>query len=257
MKKEQFYELLGDIDENAVEAAGKPPVKKLPFKRIIVSAAAVVCVGFFVAVGVLMINNNKPVVNPEKTTAATESTTTATQAAAVKPTDAPATEKPTENQESSDIQSSTVTDISDNSNSSESSEISENSESDNGEEKGDGVVAYDDVSIYYANDGKLYYDTVNLPLDPQEIFKVWKQKNDIGSEVILKGVRIDDNSYDVIEGRVGYHYVGDTFILNITVSENLTDYYSRTSEELLTESLKKTLSEYGNTEYEEINLILE
>ena len=45
--------------------------------------------------------------------------------------------------------------------------------------------------------------------------------------------------------------------MTITVSKNLSNYYSRTPEELLTDSLKRTLSEYGDSEYEEVNLILE
>ena len=50
--------------------------------------------------------------------------------------------------------------------------------------------------------------------------------------------------------------------MTITVSENLSDYYARSSEELLTDSLKRTLSEYdsgdeSNNKYEEVYLILD
>ena len=264
MKKEEFYELLGDIDESAVEAAGKAPIKQLPFKRIIVSAAAAVCVGLFVAVGILLINNNKPSVTPDlsavqSTTASTTAATQPTTAqATVAPTDAPTnppatqepTEKPTEKQENPDAPID--------SGKSENSEVSENSESDNGRERGDSEQAYGDVKIYYVKNGKLYYDTVRMALNPQEIFKVWKQKNNIGSEVELKEYRTENNAWsEEISSGVGYYHVGDTFYLFITVSENLSDYYSRSSEELLTDSLKRTLSKYGNSEYEEVNLILE
>ena len=255
MRKEEFYELLGDIDESAVESAGKAPVKKLPLRRIIVSAAAVMCVGLFVAVGVMLINNNKPAVTPDfsavQTT--TQSTTAATQPAAATtapPATAEPTEKPTEKQESQDAPID--------SGKSESHESSEVSESDNGSERGDSTQAYGDVKIYYVKDGRLYYDTVHMALDPQEIFKSWKQKNNIGSEVELKEYRTENNAWsEEISSGVGYYHVGDTFYLFITVSENLSDYYSRSSEELLTDSLKRTLSEYGDSEYEEVNLILE
>ena len=257
MKKEEFYELLGDIDESAVEAAGKAPIKQLPFKRIIVSAAAAVCVGLFVAVGVLLINNNKPAVTPDfsavQTT--TQGTTAATQPATVAATTAPLataepTEKPTEKQENPDAPID--------SGKSENYASSEVSEGDNGSERGDSTQAYGDVKIYYVKDGRLYYDTVRMALNAQEIFKSWKQKNNIGSEVELKEYRTENNAWsEEISSGVGYYHVGDTFYLFITVSENLSDYYSRSSEELLTDSLKRTLSEYGDSEYEEVNLILE
>lgn len=44
--------------------------------------------------------------------------------------------------------------------------------------------------------------------------------------------------------------------MTITVSKNLSNYYSRTPEELLTESLKKTMSEYDDMEFDEVTLVL-
>lgn len=63
MKKEQFYELLGDVDEKAVKAAENPPVKRTRYKWIKYGAAAVACIGLFVGVGVCYrhLNTNKMV----------------------------------------------------------------------------------------------------------------------------------------------------------------------------------------------------
>lgn len=254
MKKEELYELLGDIDDAAVEAAGKTPVKKTPLKLIITSAAAVVCVGLFVAVGVLLINNNKPAVTADITaTKSTESTTAAsTQATTAAPTLPPATEEPTE----PETQVQTAPAVPESSN-----DVSEPSESSNeGSDVGDGVEAkiYKNVDIYYVDNGRLSYETVYTRINPDEIFGLWKQKNGIGSEVVLKDWQIESNGWsEEISSGVGYYHVGDTFILHITVSNNLKNYYPRSSEELLTDSLKQTFSVYDDTEFEDVELVLE
>ena len=264
MKKEEFYELLGDIDDNAVEAAGNTPVKKPPLKLIITSAAAVICVGFIVSIGVMMLNNNQkpiesiPVATVEETTQSTTAATVAPTTA--KATEPAATEAPKPTEAPNPTEAPAVTESSD---TSESSETPENPDDNGDNPRGDGAQAYGDVRVYYVKNDKLYYDTSRLPLDPQEIFKDWKQKNNIGSEVVLKKVWIDSNSQQSVdENGVGHGTMGDTFYLTITVSKNLSNYYSRTPEELLTESLKKTLSEHGsdddsNNKYEEVYLILD
>lgn len=60
MKKEKFYELLGDIDENAVKAAEKSPVKRKKFNWLKYSAAAAACVGIFIGAGLLYEHSKLP-----------------------------------------------------------------------------------------------------------------------------------------------------------------------------------------------------
>ncbi|MCH5205138.1 MAG: hypothetical protein J1F03_10335 [Oscillospiraceae bacterium] len=52
MKKEQFYELLGDVDERAVKAAENPPVKKTRKLWIKIGAVAAACLAAFAGFGV-------------------------------------------------------------------------------------------------------------------------------------------------------------------------------------------------------------
>lgn len=52
MKKEQFYELLGDVDEMAVKAAETPPVRKARKLRLKIGAAAAACLAVIAGVGI-------------------------------------------------------------------------------------------------------------------------------------------------------------------------------------------------------------
>ena len=52
MKKEQFYELLGDVDESAVKAAEDPPVKKTKKRWIKYGAIAAACLVAVTGVGI-------------------------------------------------------------------------------------------------------------------------------------------------------------------------------------------------------------
>ncbi len=120
------------------------------------------------------------------------------------------------------------------------------------------ALAWDDISVYYVDGGKLSSITEYLPCSPQPIFEVWKEQNGIGDEVKLVKVRIESNAettYSEFEGEsVAEHKVGDYFILNITLSENIKTYYDRLDETLLLESLKKTLS-YNLLTYNEYHIL--
>ena len=61
MKKEQFYELLGDVDETAVKAAENPPATKSKKRWIKFGAIAAACLVAIAGVGIgLKISNSKP-----------------------------------------------------------------------------------------------------------------------------------------------------------------------------------------------------
>ncbi len=61
MKKELFYELLGDMDEEAIKAAETVPVKKPKWIGYVVSAAA--CIGLIVGIGIMYNHSINPVSN--------------------------------------------------------------------------------------------------------------------------------------------------------------------------------------------------
>ena len=184
MKKEQFYELLGDIDEEAVIAAEKSPVKKKYMRiKYIVSFAA--CFALILGIGSKLINRNKP--------------------------------------------------------SPESSNISEQ----------DIALENDNINIYYVNNNELINVSEYLPCSSEEVFKAWKKANNIGNEVELIKVEIKNNGIESYDSFTANYTVGDTFVMEVTVTKNLKNYYSVIPEDKLLESLQLTLTGYQNINFDE------
>ena len=66
MKKEQLYELLGDIDEETIKAAEKPPVKKTKSMWLGFGAAFAACLAAVIGVGIWYNNQQSPATNNNK-----------------------------------------------------------------------------------------------------------------------------------------------------------------------------------------------
>ena len=85
--------------------------------------------------------------------------------------------------------------------------------------------------------------------------------NNIGDEVKLLSVKIESNGIteeSVIDGRgVATYHVGTDLTLNLTITKNIENYYSRTSKSLLLGSLERTMYQSSEIKYGELNLILE
>ncbi|MCH5325004.1 MAG: hypothetical protein J1E39_07285 [Eubacterium sp.] len=117
----------------------------------------------------------------------------------------------------------------------------------------------DDVEVYYINDdGETVSEKIYLELDPDIIYEEWyrlnKVEEKVGDKVELLSVSIADNGWEEsTESTVAYH-PGDYFMLNIVVSNNIMEYGD--NYEQLTETLKTTMSEYHNIEFDEINVLL-
>lgn len=120
------------------------------------------------------------------------------------------------------------------------------------------VPAYDDIWIYYAQDGQMARAEEYCTLQPSSVFALWKEKNGIGDEVELIECRIDgdsatatveDNGEDTVS-----HEVGNHFILNVTVSKNIEAYYQPIGRELLLESLKQTMTGYSGLVFDACNI---
>lgn len=197
MKKEQFYELLNDIDETAIKAAEAPPAKKIAAKRHIFPAiAAAACLAVALGAVFMFAHRNN-------------------------------TEIPAESPYQEDYSNA------------------------------DTAIESDDIKIFYLDGDKIVSTTEYMECDPKIIFDSWKKHNGIGDEVKLIKVRIEDNGTDSTDDKTATHTVGDYFILNVTVSENLKSYYSSLSENKLLESLKLTLTGYSFIDFDEYNLIFE
>lgn len=58
MKKEQFYEILGEVNEKTVKAAEKPPVRQKKYKWVKYGVAAVACIAVFAGFGGWYMHSN-------------------------------------------------------------------------------------------------------------------------------------------------------------------------------------------------------
>jgi len=186
MKKEQFYELLGDIDEKNIKAAKQPISKKnhIIWIKFIVPFAA--CFVLILGIGLRLNGKNNP--------------------------------PPTES-------SASAADI---------------------------ALEHKNINIYYVNNNEeLLAVSEYLPCSPEEIFKEWKNANNIGNEVELIKVEIKNNGTESKDSSTASYTVGDSFIMNVIVTENLKNYFSEISEDKLLESLELTLTEYNNIQFDE------
>lgn len=196
MKKERLYEILGDVDERAVEAAQVAPAKRTGRRLAWIASAAAVCAALVFGIG-FWHENRSAVPN-----------------------------------ESEDLSSIAI-----------------------------GEIAIEEtyVDIYYIEDNEIISVSEYLPCTPSDIFNSWRSHNNIGDEVELIGVHIDDNGTEYVEpgddSFVAGYIVGDTFTLTVTVTENLKNYYNTIPEEKLLESLKLTLTGYLDTQFDEYYLI--
>ena len=58
MKKEDFYELLGELDAGKIKAAEKPPVRPLKRNRIGIAAACAACLALILTAGIALHHRN-------------------------------------------------------------------------------------------------------------------------------------------------------------------------------------------------------
>lgn len=186
MKKEQFYLLLGDIDEDTVKSAEKPPVrKKYTWLKYAVSFAA--CFSLILGIGLSMRNRDETL--PESSTIDTSEEAIA--------------------------------------------------------------LEHNNINIYYVNNNELISVSEYLPCSPEEVFRVWKKANNIGNEVELIKVEIKSNGTESSDSFTASYTVGDKFIMEVTVTKNLENYYSVIPEDKLLESLHLSLIGYHNIDFDE------
>ena len=120
-------------------------------------------------------------------------------------------------------------------------------------------IADENVWIYYVEGTNIKRERVNLPCTAENIFITWRYLNNVGDEVTLISYEVTSNgtvSSSEFEGDTVVKYEqGDYFILNITVSENLKDYCEKKNSQDLITSLKRSMTEYSNIEFDEVNII--
>ena len=125
---------------------------------------------------------------------------------------------------------------------------------------GTAVLASDDIDIYYVENGEIKSEVKYLDCAPETIFNAWKVINHIGEEVKMISSKVESNAttsrYEIAGQEVVAHTVGDYFIYNLTVSKELENYYGE-NQNLLLESLEKTMTGFSHIGYDEFNLFLE
>ena len=124
-----------------------------------------------------------------------------------------------------------------------------------------GIVATITTDVYYIKDGKMEQEAYTHSDLEEQPFAKWKELNNIGDEVKLISMKAETVIIEPItvshEGesmvRTGEYY----FILNVTVSKNLEEYFTG-NREMMLESLKKTMTaHYMRPEVRECNIIFE
>lgn len=116
------------------------------------------------------------------------------------------------------------------------------------------------VWVYYVDGSDVKRERVTLPCNAENIFITWKYLNGIGDDVELIDYEIVNSgteSTSESEGEgVAVCEQGDTFVLNITVSETIRSYGSGADYENLIASLKKSMTDYSKIDFDEVRLIL-
>ena len=114
--------------------------------------------------------------------------------------------------------------------------------------------------IYYAANGKMKQKTIVTNASPENLFNIWKKENQIGDEVRFISAKLSDNGTTELSEcsgvEVATHKVGDHTVYTLTITKNLEQYYDSIEEELLLDSLEKTMTGMCDPKPDEYQLIL-
>lgn len=117
-----------------------------------------------------------------------------------------------------------------------------------------------DVNIYYLDGEELAYKTEYIECLPETVFASWKKANKIGEDVKLINVEIKSNGQEnnnSADSSIAGYSVGNQFIMEVTLTESIKNYYSENSEEKLMESLRLTLAGYIYIDCDEFYVLYE
>lgn len=125
----------------------------------------------------------------------------------------------------------------------------------------DAFILDKDVWIYYVDGSSVKRERVNLPCSAENVFLTWKYLNNIGDDVSLISYEIDsDGSWEgsSFDGEDVENYKqGNYFVLNITISQNIENYIGDKNYNNLITSLKQSMTEYSNIDFDEVNILFE
>lgn len=108
------------------------------------------------------------------------------------------------------------------------------------------TLEYRNIDIYYLNGTSTEKASKYLACDPKVIFSEWKKLNNIGDDVRFIKCFINSNGKEEISESTAAYIIGDKATLELTISEDIKNYYEKYGEEPLLSSLKKTFTEYSD-----------
>lgn len=107
------------------------------------------------------------------------------------------------------------------------------------------VITEGEVHIYYVDGDKVSMEIADMSYAAEDIFAAWRKKNGIGEEVKLISREVEHNGYETPSEFQGMELIiytmPDYFILRVTVSKNIEEYYDTIHSELLLKSLEETM----------------
>ncbi len=125
----------------------------------------------------------------------------------------------------------------------------------------DAYILDENVWIYYVDGSNIRRERVNLPCTAENVFITWKYLNDIGDDVVLISYEIKSNGIwdsSSFEGEdVDNYKQGNYRVLNIRISKNIENYIEGKNYNNLITSLKRSMTEYSNLEFDEVNVVFE
>lgn len=125
----------------------------------------------------------------------------------------------------------------------------------------DTYILDENVWIYYVDGSNIKRERVSLPCTAENVFITWKHLNDIGDDIVFVSCKIESNGMESgssFDGEnVDNYKQGDYFVLNILITGNLKDYAKDENYSKLIESLKRSMTEYSNINFDEVNIQFE
>ena len=114
--------------------------------------------------------------------------------------------------------------------------------------------AYENFSVYFVQGDEICQESTGVYGGDSEMFGVWKEKNNIGSDVGLIELSLllvakpeeSGSPNDNEEAR---------YIVRVKVSASMEDYFTQKNRALLTESLMKTIASYHHVTIDDMELI--
>lgn len=117
------------------------------------------------------------------------------------------------------------------------------------------AILHDYKDIYYVDkdSGKIKKQSVLMDYTLENFFSEWKTLNRVSAGVKLLGSKVDSNGYEERTGSTVAYHVGDTTVLNLTLSK---EFLQESNRAALMDTLEKTMQDRYSP-YQKINLIVD